>query len=1600
MLLRNPLVKEASVQEAPTPEPPVQEDSTKEVSPQEVLIKEESLKELPADEVPVIETPVEPTVEEPAADMEAEAKEAHEEAPAQDSSAAEPIVEAAPSDEAPAPALAPEEAPAFEGTVAPEEAPASEGVQAPEGASTTEDNLASGGAAAAEETPAGEEVSAAEVAPAVVEDLVTEEIPDGSEEPPAEEEPVVKAAPVAEEAAATEMAPPAEEPVAEQSPSIEEPAPVEEASVAEEASPIREAPAAEQAPAEATPVIEEVLPSEEEVAKETSVEISPSAEAPPAIEEVPTAEIAAPVDETPIIEQAPAVEEPPVAEKALTIEEAPAVEESSIVPVEIVERELPTTEAAAIATETRKDVSPEIPPVAAEPDAPKPQPDAAEKRKERSREDKAREAEESKDVVGPIRGEEKSSRKRSRGKEEPLPYCFEDASGVEANDIGGDEPEPIPENALPEKEVVEGLSNVEDDSAIQHRISKEAPQRETLVESHFSKKLGDHPVDAATREVNFDDPDPVTSDEIATYPEHKTPSGYPRDSRDETHGIPQNPDTEGGLVADENDSHMNTSAPAARTHAAEPPGFRVYDVIETPEGRKVGAISAIQRELPSSKDDYVTTNICEPAEDTAAGNDRSFAQSSSRGNEFLPVDQQATAKTISSTEDSDILYGISSKSDDALKEVASFVSEEAIVQGAVHTHGMANIERPSSLAMPGADIFPEPVTYNCDIAVVPLSEDSVLDREKSNEEPPLLRHELLHAPMMEHDDQTVPENWPFVTDHTAYTPIIAESVHLFGDDSAWETVDEDQTSEQVWETTDDDEALGKSWGDIEVDGTHNILSTISEAAHEPNEGSGGNSENSSEEAPHNFMPPEALSHNLSNPSFLHSEKLNPQPREGETTDQYSAPHEFTSTGMADEEHDPSDNHESRALKVAPLRPLGTESSDVAGVAESQRQPMFEDSRAWGVFQDSAGSRLENSPGSSYASSRRLQYFDTLSEDSDDEFIVKKSGASQPTDNSDYPHSSTRNEPMVSSPNEALVETIRQRTAAEQFAEATDIIQDSNRSTGPLGPTLDESLIAAENESQGWSTTSEEYSDTEGEIQHLPHIFDYTGFISERPAIYNSREVEDFYSDDESEEEVGPAEPQKHSIGHSNRELNITHGEPKGNLAPQYNHNWPFTRSSSRDKSEQMNFEPLLDDERLGTIDVAFAPTKTLATGQVQNRSPENTGISGLERESVSSSKIYDANASVYPYSSQQGRSDKPQSFVAYGSAERDFSVDRDGYFRMPSMLNSVAGEIPARPTVGDDTDSMKATSATEEIYAQIADNHFMETSVFTAGAAAIATDTPLLAHSPPTRDEERIARSSSSRGLRRSISNSPSRDSEFIEELPIVPTSVAERARFELLKHPLLAKVEASANQDYRDRDFQLESVPSSLFEDTEPLRMGVDQAEDSIYFEKRPIPPRSSRRIRPTLVHSGTQTDEGLLYGASFRPSPSFYEEPRSPTPVIVLPDLGDPKAKALGRARSLKKKREQYFREVEETVATAVVIYATAQELSPPLDFYPGDGQFNKNFTETWDATQGPVQMMKVETDTTASIDPTDPATTRRDPRTVSAVTNTIAATATTER
>ncbi|KAF5720004.1 hypothetical protein FGLOB1_922 [Fusarium globosum] len=94
-----------------------------------------------------------------------------------------------------------------------------------------------------------------------------------------------------------------------------------------------------------------------------------------------------------------------------------------------------------------------------------------------------------------------------------------------------------------------------------------------------------------------------------------------------------------------------------------------------------------------------------------------------------------------------------------------------------------------------------------------------------------------------------------------------------------------------------------------------------------------------------------------------------------------------------------------------------------------------------------------------------------------------------------------------------------------------------------------------------------------------------------------------------------------------------------------------------------------------------------------------------------------------------------------------------------------------------------------------------------------------------------------------------------------------------------------------------------------------------------------STGHVRHDLRHPAVTIEEGLR-DAAYRAAPSAgstveTEVQRSPSPGIVIPDAD---MIDLQRARTLRRTRKTSIRRAEDTLAAAVVIYATAEALSPP--------------------------------------------------------------------
>lgn len=200
---------------------------------------------------------------------------------------------------------------------------------------------------------------------------------------------------------------------------------------------------------------------------------------------------------------------------------------------------------------------------------------------------------------------------------------------------------------------------------------------------------------------------------------------------------------------------------------------------------------------------------------------------------------------------------------------------------------------------------------------------------------------------------------------------------------------------------------------------------------------------------------------------------------------------------------------------------------------------------------------------------------------------------------------------------------------------------------------------------------------------------------------------------------------------------------------------------------------------------------------------------------------------------------------------------------------------------------------------------------------------------------------------------SPHISVDNIEELKPGTTSRASEgtAREEPLMTPDLLSALTTAKEDTDNSGVILQEPQLSFPQKPEaketleatlpdsPVRVAsnVPLSESFTVVDKESIPEKSSKRAnRPLLVSSGTQTEEDSFLTPKLSTRLATFNandlESRSTTPAVILPDLADPNAFALGRARSVRKQRRMTLRKAEDTVAAAVVIYAATQQLDPP--------------------------------------------------------------------
>jgi hypothetical protein len=162
---------------------------------------------------------------------------------------------------------------------------------------------------------------------------------------------------------------------------------------------------------------------------------------------------------------------------------------------------------------------------------------------------------------------------------------------------------------------------------------------------------------------------------------------------------------------------------------------------------------------------------------------------------------------------------------------------------------------------------------------------------------------------------------------------------------------------------------------------------------------------------------------------------------------------------------------------------------------------------------------------------------------------------------------------------------------------------------------------------------------------------------------------------------------------------------------------------------------------------------------------------------------------------------------------------------------------------------------------------------------------------------------------------------------------------YEKLSHPA-AEVRSISSIDVEPSQLAEEAAPLS-----EPVQvLDKGPATNAAVATEQEVEADTTDRKQPTaasVFHQGTQTDDSIPAERSIAPVAAVSNQPvrpgisseilRAPTPAMVIPDLDDPVAQQLSRARSLRKQRRNTIKKAEELVAAAVVIKAAVDAVSP---------------------------------------------------------------------
>jgi hypothetical protein len=290
----------------------------------------------------------------------------------------------------------------------------------------------------------------------------------------------------------------------------------------------------------------------------------------------------------------------------------------------------------------------------------------------------------------------------------------------------------------------------------------------------------------------------------------------------------------------------------------------------------------------------------------------------------------------------------------------------------------------------------------------------------------------------------------------------------------------------------------------------------------------------------------------------------------------------------------------------------------------------------------------------------------------------------------------------------------------------------------------------------------------------------------------------------------------------------------------------------------------------------------------------------------------------------------------FGDQVQARSADQDSPQLPVEELTSIPTEIPqAAPSSTQDADQGDLA----EQDAKAADHKTIAVGTGVLGAVGITSAVmvnELFSNKGPEELGARTPISTDLSSVVRSRAVAPSSTEASISDEPALQAKIDD---FEKLSHPA-AEVRSISSMDLETKPLAEERA--SLSESFPGLEKGPATRAD-IAVEKK-VEADTTDSKKPTVVsvvHEGTQTDHSFPDERTLTPSAAAFSQSvrpgisseilRAPTPAMVIPDLDDPVAQQLSRARSVRKQRRNTIKKAEELVAAAVVIKAAVDAVSP---------------------------------------------------------------------